>query len=137
VNGSIPCTTPCSIDVPSYYFGAKHTAYSKHGETPIVVRLSKQGYLPKTIVVTTGSIHWKNLNGVNVYDYYLVSEASYSVRLETADSFFSQPESHAGVVPIEPPKPASVTPVSTSNEDIVRERLATQLATTTKSSRFL
>ena len=30
-NGSLVCTTPCSLKVPSYYFGAKHSAFSGHG----------------------------------------------------------------------------------------------------------
>jgi hypothetical protein len=78
VNGSIVCTTPCAINVPSYYFGAKRTAFARHGETPITVRLTRAGYLTKTIEITTGPIHWHNLNGVNVYDYYLVSNTSYT-----------------------------------------------------------
>src|ERR1700683_5497287 len=61
VNGSVACTTPCSIDVPDYYFGSKHTAFSKHGITPITVRLLKNGYASRTVEVTTGPLHWKNL----------------------------------------------------------------------------
>jgi S1-C subfamily serine protease len=123
VNGSIVCTTPCSIDVPSYYFGAKHTIFAKHGDTPITVRLSRQGYVTKTIELTTGPIHWHNLNGINVYDYYLVSNTSYRVRLDTVNDFFSQPAPHA-----ETPTSRAVSTSSTnntvmSNEDIVSESM--------------
>src|ERR1700752_174787 len=65
VNGSIACTTPCSIDVPDHYFGAKRTVFSEHGVTPITVRLLKDGYTAKTVDVTTGPLHWKNLYGNN------------------------------------------------------------------------
>ena len=124
VNGSIVCTTPCSINVPSYYFGAKRTAFAKHGEVPITVRLSKQGYITKTIEITTGPIHWKNLYGNNLYDYYLVSTTSYTVRLDATDTFFSQPsESHAEALPAEAVAPASATATPMGNEEIVRDAM--------------
>jgi hypothetical protein len=43
INGSITCTTPCFIKVPDYYFGSKHTVFSKHGIEPITARLQKMG----------------------------------------------------------------------------------------------
>jgi S1-C subfamily serine protease len=88
VNGSVTCTTPCSINVPNYYFGAKHTAFSKHSEAPITVRLVKDGYLPKAIEITTGPLHWRNLNGVHLYDYYVVNTTDYNVRLDATQQFF-------------------------------------------------
>src|SRR5580692_7363075 len=66
VNGSVTCTTPCSIKVPGYYFGKKRTAFSTHGIEPIRVRLTKDGYAPKTVDLTIGPIHWKNLYGNNL-----------------------------------------------------------------------
>ncbi len=72
-NGSLVCTTPCSLKVPSYYFGTKHTAFSGHGMEPIRLRITRQGFAPKTLDITTGPIHWKNLYGNNLYDYYLVT----------------------------------------------------------------
>ncbi len=91
INGSISCTTPCSINVPDYYFGAKHTVFSKHGIEPIVARFVKEGYLPREIRITVGPIPWTNLNGVHVYDYYLVSQTSLNVQLEPEQRFFSAP----------------------------------------------
>jgi len=125
VNGSVTCTTPCSIDVPDYYFGSKHTAFSKHGITPITVRLLKEGYAPKTVEVTTGPIHWKNLEGNNLYDYYLVNSTNFTIRLESVSSFFGKPE----------PRPVEASIVSTSssgmssgvsamgNEEIVKQAM--------------
>jgi serine protease Do len=124
VNGSIVCTSPCSINVPSYYFGAKRTALSRHGETPITVRILKPGYVTKTIELTTGPIHWKNLYGNNLYDYYLVSSTSYNVRLDAVTSFFGQPESPTGPTTTASTNVASTAPASApaqmGNEDIVR-----------------
>jgi serine protease Do len=125
VNGSVTCTTPCSIEVPDYYFGSKHTAFSKHGITPITVRLLKDGYAPKTVEVTTGPIHWKNLEGNNLYDYYLVNSTNFTIRLESVSSFFGKPE----------PRPVETTVVSTTssgmasggsamgNEEIVKQAM--------------
>lgn len=93
VNGSITCTTPCSIDVPDYYFGEKHTVWSKHGIAPIIVRLTKEGYAPKTVEVTTGPLHWKSFNGANSYDYYLVTSTVFNIRLDPVSNFFDKPES--------------------------------------------
>jgi hypothetical protein len=84
VNGRVTCTTPCSISVPSYYFGKKHTAMSAHGTEPIHLRLSKEGYAPKTVDITTGPIHWASLNGVNSYDYYVIESERFTFQLEAS-----------------------------------------------------
>ncbi len=106
VNGSVSCATPCSIKVPGYYFGTKHTAVSSHGVEPIRVRLTKEGYAPKSVELTTGPIHWRSLNGNNTYDYYLVSSEHFTFQLEAV-----------GAAPIEAPSPESkisVPPASTA-----------------------
>jgi len=99
INGSVTCTTPCSIEVPDYYFGAKHTVFSKHGIEPIVARFVKGGYVPKEVRVTTGPIAWTNLNGVHVYDYYLVSETNFNIQLDAERKFFPTPSAN----PVPPP----------------------------------
>ena len=53
MNGSITCITPCSIKVPGYYFGVKHTALSSHGVEPVRLRLTKEGYVPKASSLQT------------------------------------------------------------------------------------
>ena len=60
LDGSIVCTTPCSIHLPSYYFGYKPIAFSKYAKTPINVRLLKQHCAPKTITITAGPISFVN-----------------------------------------------------------------------------
>src|SRR5664279_2070462 len=86
-NGSLVCTTPCSLKVPGYYFGAKHTAFSGHGIEPIRLRITKQGFVPKTFDITTGPIHWSNLNGVHLYDYYLIRSTQFTIRLDGVQDF--------------------------------------------------
>lgn len=48
-NGSIVCKTPCTLKVPSYYFGKKHTAFSSHGIEPIRLRITKEGFLHQKV----------------------------------------------------------------------------------------
>jgi serine protease Do len=86
-NGSLVCTTPCSLKIPTYYFGAKHTAFSGHGIQPIRLRITKEGFAPKTFDITTGPIHWKNLYGDNLYDYYLVTSTQFTIRLDGVQEF--------------------------------------------------
>ncbi len=108
MNGSVACVTPCSIPLPGYYFGKKHTAYSAHGTEPVRVNLTKEGFVPKSVELTTGPIHWSSLNGVNTYDYYLIS----------SDHFTFQLEAVAGG-PVAPPPPGPQFPAPASSPAIV------------------
>jgi len=82
VNGSVTCVTPCSIKVPAYYFGRKHTAVSSHGVEPIRVKLTKEGYVSKSVDLTTGPVHWFSITGVKVYDYYLMTSDHFTFQLD-------------------------------------------------------
>ena len=113
VNGSVTCITPCSIKVPEYYFGKKHTAYSSHGVEPIRVRLTKEGYVPKSVELTTGPIHWHNLRGDNIYDYYLMSSERFTFQLDAvvaAPVVAPPPEPK----PSAPPSPPAIVVASPS-----------------------
>ncbi len=103
-NGSLVCTTPCFLKVPGYYFGSKHSAFSGHGIEPIQLRLTKAGFVPKTFDLTTGPIHWKNLYGNNLYDYYLVTSTQFTIRLDAVQDFVGSGE----------PKESSVVQTSTA-----------------------
>jgi hypothetical protein len=109
VNGNVNCVTPCSITVPGYYFGRKHTALSAHGTQPVRVNLTKDGYVPKSAELTTGPIHWSSLNGVNGYDYYLISSETFTFQLDSL----------AGPPPAVTPSPAPQIPAPTTSTAIV------------------
>ncbi len=87
VNGSVTCVTPCSLKVPGYYFGKKRTAFSSHGIAPIRARLTREGYVPKTVELTIGPIQWKNLYGNNLFDYYLMSSDRFNFQLDAVQEF--------------------------------------------------
>jgi hypothetical protein len=105
VNGSISCVTPCTIKVPANYFGAKHTAFSSHAEQPFRVTLTKEGYAPKSVDLTTGPMHWKSLNGSHSYDYYLMSSDHFTFQL---DAVAAGPVSAPVVAPPPEPKPSAL-----------------------------
>lgn len=102
INGSVTCTTPCSINVPDYYFGAKRTIWSKHGIEPIIARFTEQGYVPREFRLTAGPLTWRSLNGQNTYEYFLVTQTSFNVQLEKEAQFFpgpnATPTSTSGVI---------------------------------------
>jgi serine protease Do len=119
VNGSVICSTPCSLKVSSAYFGAKHTAFSAHSEVPIRLHITKQGFAPKNFELTTGPLHWKNLYGNNLYDYYVVASTQYTIHLDSVQDFVGDRE------PSEPAiLPASSTSRSASSvEGVVRDAI--------------
>jgi hypothetical protein len=104
VNGSLACTTPCSIKVPSHYFGTKHTSFSPHGVEPIRVRLTKEGYVPKTVDLTTGPIHWHSLSS---YDYYLMTSEHFTFQLDAVGAT-------PGPKPVAPPSSPAIVLASPS-----------------------
>jgi serine protease Do len=119
VNGSVTCVTPCSIKVPGYYFGKKRTAFSSHGIEPIRVRLTKEGYVPKTVDLTTGPIHWHNLYGNNVYDYYLMSADKFKFQLDAVQDFVPGDAATPSVLAASSTSPPAIGSI----EEIVRQTL--------------
>lgn len=89
LNGRLVCTTPCSLSFPSYYFGKKHTVISAHSNEPIRVRFTKEGYVPKSLEITTASIPWHNLYGEAIYEFRLITSTQFTVRLDSIQELFS------------------------------------------------
>jgi S1-C subfamily serine protease len=123
LNGSVVCArTPCSIKVPSYYSGRKHTAFSAHADQPLRVRFSKEGYVPKAIELTTPH-RWKSLNNDNQYDYHLLTSDKFTFQLDSIQQFIPQTTMSSS------PPPTSAQPVPT--EEIVRGALPTVVVIST------
>ncbi len=90
VNGSITCTTPCTLTVSGGYFGAKHTIFSSHVDRPLSIRLLKEGYVPKDVLLTSGPHVWTSLNGQNSFEYYLMISDHFNFRLDPVQEFLGQ-----------------------------------------------
>lgn len=117
LNGSVVCAaTPCSIKVPDYYFGAKHTAFSAHSDQPLRVRFTKEGYVPKAMELSTGPHRWKSLNNVNQYDYYLLPSDKFNIQLDSIQQFVPQT-----MVTSSSARPLSAQPMP--SEEIVQRAL--------------
>ena len=85
LDGSIVCTTPCSIHLPSYYFKFKSSAFSNHVKTPLNVRFLRQNCAPKAVTITEGPITFVNGYGIPIYKYYIVTSAEFKVQLDAPD----------------------------------------------------
>jgi Trypsin-like peptidase domain len=97
-NGSVACTTPCSINLPDDYFGDKLWAFSKHEKAPISVRFLKEGCAPKTITITDGPVRWKDNFGIVFYSAYVVTSLEFTVHLDAADDSIQESVSPASSV---------------------------------------
>lgn len=100
VNGNIVGTTPATLKFPSYCFGRKKWAFSAHQSTPIAVEFMRQGYAPKTILITNGPIRWVSLNGANSYQYYLIPTTEFRVKLDSVEEFFPRSAQTAQAVSV-------------------------------------
>lgn len=119
VNGSITCTTPCTLNVSGGYFGAKHTVFSAHVDQPLSIRLLKEGYLPKSVLLTSGPHVWRSFNGQNTFEYYLIDSDHFNFRLDPIQAFLGP--SNASLE--ETDSPSDGTSGSIQPELIVRNSL--------------
>jgi lipoprotein NlpI len=108
INGTIACTTPCSVFMPNYYFEmkGKDSGSSKHRETPMIARFSKDGYLSENVQMTAGPFRSEIPGSTPNYDYYVIVRTNVSAQLQAAPTPI--PERKRSTV--EPP--ASVAPAS-------------------------
>jgi serine protease Do len=110
VNGNITCTTPCTLTVSNAYFGFKHTAFSSRVDVPFAIRLLKEGYAPKDVVLTSGPHTWRSLNGQNSFDYYLMTSDHFELRLDPIRAFV--PAGPAAGYEAKDPTPTGTVPPS-------------------------
>ncbi len=75
-------TTPYEARFPGGYFHKTHSVFSERLEHPIQVRLSKEGYATKEIVLTDGPIVWRSANGKAHGNYWLLKTDHLVVVLE-------------------------------------------------------
>ena len=119
INGNMICTTPCSLNVSKGYFGAKHTAFSAHSDAPLRIRLSKQGFVPKDVLLTVGPERWTSLNGQNSFTYYLLPTDHFQFHLDAVTDFIGV----AGTPDAAAEMKTNSNAKSMSTEEIVRTAL--------------
>jgi PEGA domain len=82
IDGVAAGTTPFQIDYPGGYFHKSHTAFAARLEHPLVVRVSKSGYLSRQITLTIGPFQWVALTGRHRGSYYLLKSTRFTLTLE-------------------------------------------------------
>ncbi|HTS27389.1 MAG TPA: PEGA domain-containing protein [Bryobacteraceae bacterium] len=81
-NRKIIGTTPLTYKVGEYAFNArKSTIFSKRLLQPVVLRLSKEGYVTKEATITKPWI-WRSLNGQLSGTFYTISSNSLQINLD-------------------------------------------------------
>ncbi|MGH9773565.1 MAG: PEGA domain-containing protein [Candidatus Acidiferrales bacterium] len=71
IDGIPAGTTPFEQRYPASYFHKPHALFSARLEHPMTAKLSKPGYLEKTLELTYGPLRWVSINGKEHGDYYL------------------------------------------------------------------
>lgn len=81
-NGRFIGTTPFSAEVEDYFVKAPRFLWSNFLGESITLRLWKEGYLAKSVEITSGPYVWTNLNNTARKIYYVVNVPNVRVLLE-------------------------------------------------------
>jgi len=88
-DGVVVGTTPYEMEVPGGYFHKTHSAFGARLEHPMVLRVRKEGYATKEIVMTEGPMPWVGLSGTHHGDYWLLKTNHFDVVLEPVSKSFT------------------------------------------------
>jgi hypothetical protein len=81
-NRKVIGVTPLTYRVGEYAFNVrKSTLYSKRLSQPVILRVSKEGYISKDIVITHSWV-WRSFNGRVAYTYFTISSNDFQVDLD-------------------------------------------------------
>ncbi len=81
-NRKVIGTTPLSYKVGEYAFNVqKSSLFSKRLSGPIVLRVSKKGYIDKEVVITK-PYQWHSFNSQNHYTYFLIMSNHIQIDLD-------------------------------------------------------
>jgi hypothetical protein len=60
---------------------SKSSLFSKHLSAPVELRVYKEGYIAKQVVITTSHV-WRSLNGENAYTYFIITSNFMEINLD-------------------------------------------------------
>ena len=75
IDGVVAGTTPYEVKLPGGYFHKTHSVFGARLEHPMILRISKDGYATKEIVMTEGPMRWVALNGTDNGDYWVLKRS--------------------------------------------------------------
>jgi len=82
MNRKVIGTTPMTIKVGEYAFNVqKSSLFSKRLSSPVVLRVSKEGYIPREVEITK-QYFWHSLNGQHHYAYFVVTSNNFEINLD-------------------------------------------------------
>ena len=101
IDGKPVGPTPYKIDYPGGYFHKTHSIFGERLEHSMVLRVSKDGYLPQQATITTGPFEWVGLTGHHHGSYFLLRSDTFDIHLQpvSARGDFSDTSSGAGPIP--------------------------------------
>jgi PEGA domain len=82
IDGLFAGNTPYVTDFPGGYFHKPHTVFGSRLDHAMVLRISKDGYLPQQLIMTRGPLAWMSINGRHHGNYFLLKSSHFDIRLE-------------------------------------------------------
>lgn len=126
INGTAVGPTPYKVDYPGGYFHKTHSVFGERLEHSMILRVTKDGYVPQQATITTGPFEWVGLTGHHHGSYFLLRSYTFDIRLEPVSTRgdFANPSSGAGPLPAYPGKNDDVRSIVNSEEDTNRSHQA-------------
>lgn len=79
--------TPLEIKLKDFMFNGPKYLWSDFLNQPIQMTVSKDGYVAKTITITSGPFRWVNLNNSAEKIYWVISQTTWNLKLEKIGEF--------------------------------------------------
>jgi S1-C subfamily serine protease len=117
-NGRFMGTTPYTTEVEDYVVKAPRFLWSNFLNAPIVLRVWKEGYLPKVVEMTSGPFLWVNQAGTAKKIYYIVESPEVHVLLERDPSAVPNTSRNAAAS-VPPPPPTVAASIGTGTGFII------------------
>jgi hypothetical protein len=86
LNGSVVGQTPFTVDFPSVYFHKPHTSFGERLEHPIVVKLTKTGFVGRQMILSDGPLKWIGLTGRQHGTYFVLRADHFEFKLDSASA---------------------------------------------------
>lgn len=85
INGRLVGQTPDKVEYPGGHFHKTHTAFSERLEHPILLCISKNGFIARSITLSEGPFQWVGLTGDHHGTYFLPKADHFELKLEWTD----------------------------------------------------
>lgn len=80
-------TTPIEIKLKDHFFNGPKYLWSDFLNQPIQMTISKEGYVSKTILITSGPYRWVNANLTAEKIYYVINKTAFYAKLDKIENF--------------------------------------------------